>query len=228
MYVFQEDDSGTTTPSSTHSRTPIAGHVSSLRSPSESVRKITTNIKDASKKHIDPRTGNIEQGPSRMGFDSSQNVCAKESSTDESSPRNTQGTSRAESNTNRSFRGKRENITNVHNSVSSNRTNNEPYGSSQHLRQQSNKESFSMNPIMDSGYGSLDKLKMDGNSQMRSPVLTRRLSNKLTKNTVDPTGNSFDSEDGRSDERGSSGFVNTMGLPLSMKDTAYDYVRIKK
>lgn len=77
---------------------------------------------------------------------------------------------------------------------------------------------------MDSAYGSLDKLKTDGHSQMRSPVLTRRLSNKITKQTVKP--NSFDSDG--SDGRGSSGFVNGIGMPLSMKDTAYDYVRIKK
>lgn len=192
------------------------------------MRKISSNIKDAANKHIDPRTGNIEQGPSRMGFDSSQNMYVKECSPVESSSRNAYTTSRTENNGNHSFMGKKETTTNDR--VSSNRTLNEPSGSSQHLMYKSNNQNFTANPIMDSGYGSLDKLKINANSQMRSPVLTRRLSNKMAKQafTVKPNSYSFDSDDGASDERGSSGFVNTVGLPLSMKDTAYDYVRMKK
>lgn len=227
MHPFQEDDSGTTTPSSTHSRTPIAGHVSSLRSTAESARKVNSNIKDASNKHIDPRTGVPEQGPSRMGFDSTQNVYAKENSPVESlSTNTTYTTSRIDSHTNHSFKGKRENITNCHSNMSSNRTNNEPSGSSQQLTYQSYHDRVPVNSVMDSGYGSLDKLKMDGSSQMRSPVLMRRLSNKMAKQAVKP--NSFDSDEGGSDGRGSSGFVNIVGVPLPMKDTAYDYVRKKK
>lgn len=228
--VFQEDDSGTTTPSSTHSRTPIAGHVSSLRSPAEdAARKITSNIKDSANKHIDPRTGNIEQGPSRMGFDSSQNVPAKESSPVESTSRNAYTTSRTDNSTNHSFKGKRETITNSHNSLSSNRNQTEASGSARQLMYNGNSNGLHSHPIiMDSGYGSLDKLKMDGNGQMRSPVLTRRLSNKMAKQTGKSDGNSFDSDDRASDEAESSGFVNTIGVPLSMKDTAYDHVRIKK
>lgn len=229
--MFQGDDSGTTTPSSTHSRTPIAGHVSSLRSPSDQTRKITSNIKDASNKHRNPRTGNIEQGPSQMGFDSSQNVYVKEASPVESSSRNAFTNPRTENQMNKSFKAKKDNFTNDRSNISSNRDKNTPSGSSQHLMHQSNNGNFSVNPIMDSGYGSLDKLKMDGNSQMRSPVLTRRLSNKTAKQrfTVKSNDNSFDSEDdGVTDERGSSGFVNTIGASFSMKDTAYDYVRLKK
>lgn len=169
-----------------------------------------------------------------MGFDLSQNMYVKESSPVESSSRNAYTTSRTENSSNHSFKGRKENTTNDRNSVSTsfNRTLNdpEPSGSSQHLMYRSNNQNFPVNPIMDSGYGSLDKLKMNGNSQMRSPVLTRRLSNKMAKQTftVKPNGNSFDSDDGGSDERGSSGFVNIIGSPLSMKDTAYDYVRMKK
>lgn len=191
--------------------------MSSLRSPSDSARKITSSIKDASNKHIDPRTGVAEQGPSRMGFDSSsQSAYVKECSPVESSSRNAYTNTRSDNHLNHSFKGKKENVINGRNNVSP--------GSSQHLTYQSNTAKYPVNPIMDSGYGSLDKLKMDGNSQMRSPVLTRRLSNKMAKSN----GHSFDSDEGRSEERGSSGFVNTMGMPLSMKDTAYDYIRVKK
>lgn len=161
-----------------------------------------------------------------MGFDSTQNVYVKENSPVESSSRNTTyTTSRTDSHTNHSFKGKRETITNSRSNVSSNRSNNEASGSSQQLTYQSNHDRVPVNSVMDSGYGSLDKLKMDGSSQMRSPVLMRRLSNKMAKQTVKP--NSFDSDDGGSDGRESSGFVNVIGVTLPMKDTAYDYVRKK-
>lgn len=228
LRILQEDDSGTTTPSSTHSRTPVPGHVSSLRLPSNTVRKINSNVKDASNKHLDPRTGHIQQGPSQMGFASSNNVY-EESSPIESSSKNTYTTSRPENSTNHSFKGKKLVGANGRSTMSPSRLQNEASASSQHLTYQSNNENYPLNPIMDSGYGSLDKLKMDGNSQMRSPVLTRRLSNKITRQTIAPKPNdSFDSDDGGSDERGSSGFVNTIGASSTMKDTAYDYIRIKK
>lgn len=155
-----------------------------------------------------------------MGFESNQNMYVKEQSPVESSSRNTTLTSRSENN---SFKGKK-GMANGRSNTSSNRNQNEASASSQHY--QSNSFNFPINPVMDSGYGSLDKLKTDGSNQMRSPVLTRRLSNKIVRQAVKANGNSFDSDDGGSDDRGSSGFVNTIGGPL--KDTAYDYVRMKK
>lgn len=177
---------------------------------------------------MDPRTGNVEQGPSRMGFESSQNVYVKERSPVESSSRNAYTTSRAENYSNHSFKGKREGMVNGRSSMSPSRNQSEASASLQYLPYQSNNEKLSINPIMDSGYGSLDKLKSDGNNQVRSPVLTRRLSNKIVKRALSPKQNSgsFDSDDGGSDDRGSLGFVNTLGGPL--KDTAYDYIRMKK
>lgn len=51
------------------SRTPIPGHVSSVRAAEEShsQKRIKSTIKDANKKHYDPRTGLIQNGPSEMG-----------------------------------------------------------------------------------------------------------------------------------------------------------------
>lgn len=163
-----------------------------------------------------------------MGFESSQNVYMKDSSPVESSSRNAYTTSRAENYSNHSFKGKRETTANGRSTMSPSRNHSEASASLQHLPYQSNNERLPANPIMDSGYGSLDKLKIDGNSQVRSPVLTRRLSNKIVKRALSPKQNSgsFDSEDGGSDTRGSSGFVNSIGGPL--KDTAYDYIRMKK
>lgn len=45
----------------------MAGHVSSLRVLENTQDKIVSTVKDASNKHIDPRTGQIQEGPSEMG-----------------------------------------------------------------------------------------------------------------------------------------------------------------
>lgn len=47
-------------------RTPVAGHISSLRA-AKNEQEIKTTIKDASKKHRDPRTGLVQEGPSVQG-----------------------------------------------------------------------------------------------------------------------------------------------------------------
>lgn len=75
MEEDEENDSGRTTPSSTVSRTPVVGHVSSVRAAEQNEKaeiKIKTTIKDANDKHIDPRTGIIQQGPSEMGGTANQ------------------------------------------------------------------------------------------------------------------------------------------------------------
>ncbi|XP_058057330.1 serine/threonine-protein kinase meng-po [Anopheles bellator] len=63
----EEDDSGTATPSSTVSRTAVPGHVSSVAALEKAEKKINSTVKEASHKHIDPRTGNVQIGPSEMG-----------------------------------------------------------------------------------------------------------------------------------------------------------------
>ncbi|KAL9703212.1 hypothetical protein quinque_006730 [Culex quinquefasciatus] len=64
----EEDDSGTATPTSTASRTAIPGHVSSVAAMERAAeKKINSTVKDASQKHIDPRTGTIQLSPSEMG-----------------------------------------------------------------------------------------------------------------------------------------------------------------
>ncbi|XP_040162838.1 serine/threonine-protein kinase meng-po isoform X2 [Anopheles arabiensis] len=63
----EEDDSGSATPSSTVSRTAVPGHVSSVAAMERAEKKINTTVKEASQKHIDPRTGTVQVGPSEMG-----------------------------------------------------------------------------------------------------------------------------------------------------------------
>lgn len=70
--VIQEDDeeeeTETANPSVLISRAPVAGHVSSVQAEERLSKKpIVTTVKDAAKKHLDPRTGRIQQGPSEMG-----------------------------------------------------------------------------------------------------------------------------------------------------------------
>lgn len=52
-------------------RVPVAGHVSSVRAEEKAARtQINTTVKDAANKHINPRTGKVQQGPSEMGHHS--------------------------------------------------------------------------------------------------------------------------------------------------------------
>lgn len=52
-------------------RAPVAGHVSSVRAQEKAARtQIVSTVKDASNKHINPRTGKIQLGPSEMGHHS--------------------------------------------------------------------------------------------------------------------------------------------------------------
>lgn len=55
-------------------RQPVVGHVSSVRAEERAARKqIVTTVKDASNKHINPRTGRVQQGPSEMGHHNNNN-----------------------------------------------------------------------------------------------------------------------------------------------------------
>lgn len=66
-YKFQDDERNSTTNTNMMNRTPVAGHISSLRAAKNEEQVITTTIKDASKKHRDPRTGLVQEGPSVQG-----------------------------------------------------------------------------------------------------------------------------------------------------------------
>ncbi|XP_033153183.1 serine/threonine-protein kinase SBK1 isoform X3 [Drosophila simulans] len=66
----ENEETNSASPSSSVSREPLPGHISSLRkptSPAESAKEINSTLKDATQKHFDPRTGALQQGPSEMG-----------------------------------------------------------------------------------------------------------------------------------------------------------------
>lgn len=137
---LQEEHSGTTTPSSTNSRTPVPGHISAVRAQEQlaanngTSKRITTTVKDSTAKHRDPRTGLIQQGPSEMGA----------TGTDEnrSMARSTSPPERRASEAN-------DNHSNHDEPVSNNRS-----FPSSYSRTANNAS------IVDSGYGSLDALKV--------------------------------------------------------------------
>ncbi|KAH8285264.1 hypothetical protein KR054_007075 [Drosophila jambulina] len=66
----ENEETNSASPSSSVSREPLPGHISSLRKPAsqpESSKEIKGTLKDATQKHFDPRTGALQQGPSEMG-----------------------------------------------------------------------------------------------------------------------------------------------------------------
>lgn len=262
----EENDSGTTTPSSTHSRTPIAGHISSVRAMEQAAeKKITSTLKDAANKHIDPRTGIIQQGPSEMGVvnlppqtdqlpNGSKNNFNNETEkqiTNNGRTTNGIATSSHNNNNNASVRK------NDKSTISSTSKGLLSIGSTFATASVPEIQNFNPierinNPIMDSGYGSLDKLKSSNENsnphqRLCSPIMRKRSLIKSSSNQQ-PQSNGFNNmkndrrqhkrvqnnheleEDNSggsgADDRGSSGFVNLAGA--SMKDTAYDYVKLNK
>lgn len=269
----EENDSGTTTPSSTHSRTPVAGHISSVRAMEQAEKKIISTVKDAANKHIDPRTGIVQQGPSEMcmashdpsdpdprqladnnGLGNRQmiNVSSQTSivgppsanATDNSAAAIKMSSKAAENGSHALVNGSSfKKNSSIKNAITSTSKGLLTIGNTFATASVPEIQNFSPiervpNPIMDSGYGSLDKLKPtngSSNAVLCSPILRKRSTikssapqtivndrrhNKRMINSDDDSGG-----DG-SDERGSSGFVNLAGT--TMKDTAYDYVKPNK
>lgn len=280
----EENDSGTTTPSSTHSRTPIAGHISSVRAMEQAAEKksITSTLKDAANKHIDPRTGIIQQGPSEMGVVSYDHSASSSPLNDQSSNGNTTNVNTKTINENgqiktvdvspangRSANGMTASTSNYNNNGSFRKNVDKSIISSTSKGLLSIGNTFAtasvpeiqnFNPIerihnnsiiMDSGYGSLDKLKLSNDNSnnsnvigLCSPILHKRSSIKVSSNEQQSKGITNmndrrhhkrminnqelndDDNSGGSDDRGSSGFVNLAGT--TMKDTAYDHVKYNK
>lgn len=89
--VIQEDDEEDEVDNEEEvprTRAPVAGHVSSVQAEEKASRsQIVTTVKDASNKHINPRTGKVQQGPSEMGHHSneSQEVAYRHDSNNQSS-----------------------------------------------------------------------------------------------------------------------------------------------
>ncbi|XP_055311394.1 probable myosin light chain kinase DDB_G0284661 [Sitodiplosis mosellana] len=67
----EEDEEGDEEEIRHTQRAPVAGHVSSVRAQEKAARtQIVSTVKDASNKHINPRTGKVQIGSSEMGHQS--------------------------------------------------------------------------------------------------------------------------------------------------------------
>ncbi|XP_034106993.1 serine/threonine-protein kinase par-1 isoform X1 [Drosophila albomicans] len=66
----ENEETNSASPTSSVSREPMPGHISSIRQPQqpEKSKEIKSTLKDATQKHFDPRTGALQQGPSEMGM----------------------------------------------------------------------------------------------------------------------------------------------------------------
>lgn len=233
-------------------------------------KKITTTVKDSAKKHINPRTGLIEQGPSAMGTTITHNDTNGALPTPENQYR-IPATSNINGFQSESMVNGRLNISlkndnkmdeydtrngNILQPSTSNGYQNRSSPSKRlldntmHPHQINSKPSnYTNNSIMDSGYGSLDKLGSTGgggggsstHNRVYSPILTKRSSIKSTKHSdylhksdhktmLPPNPNGLHTDDDEDDveDRGSSGFVHMVGRAGSMKDTAYDRLKANK
>ncbi|KAH8370817.1 hypothetical protein KR093_005095, partial [Drosophila rubida] len=66
----ENEETNSASPTSSVSREPMPGHISSIRQPQQpdKSKEIKSTLKDATQKHFDPRTGALQQGPSEMGM----------------------------------------------------------------------------------------------------------------------------------------------------------------
>lgn len=248
----EEDNESTSTPI----RAPVAGHISSIQATQKTI--INSTIKDASRKHIDPRTGELQVGPSEMVKASPEPPEHHSSSSAGSGGQyrendniyNNATTSAKDNNKQSMVNGRLEfpvhqSNTNGHNNV---RTYNESYEYSSRSLIEGNYSSQS-NPItktstaavqsqrqhgrmtkMDSGYSSTEKIL--SNTNLSVP---RQKSNSDSAGSLD-NNNSLSSKDASpfdvgtdSDSRGSTGFVQRRGITAATaKGSAYDSVKIVK
>lgn len=281
----EEEESEPVTPASLITRAPVAGHVSSVRAAERASKKlIVSTIKDAAKKHMDPRTGRVQQGPSEMGayttnksngieaphtngvhklVDVGSQTSSDAQNNVEHSPDEQPGDT-AQTN-HMPFESRRH--------LSANRRQNsapEPLSTSRGLMAAFNSVATITVPesqrnhaliqqdvlknnkqVNDSGYGSLDKLKVGEHNppMMPSPVMGKRMNLHASypngrshgRNGHHRQDNGFDryrnkehspfesDSGGEGSPSGSSGFMNRSTIITStMKDTPYDHIKPRR
>ncbi|GAB0093568.1 serine/threonine-protein kinase par-1 isoform X1 [Sergentomyia squamirostris] len=246
----EENDSGTTTPSSTMSRTPIAGHVSSIQAEEQREKQYHSTVKDSSRKHLDPRTGILQSGPSEMGGTPEPSEVPKMNGNHagdldrRTSVASTGSTMQTMVNARLEFPMKGPNANNVKTFNNAQNYSSRSIANSSQDRRGISKGIMSTirsianvtvpelaHSIKDPGSNGLH------NGQVISPIAVKRSSQRSSdsggsllmnnsSSSKDPS--PFDSDDIES-PRGSTGFVNLVGNsttlgPSTMKDTPYDRV----
>lgn len=288
----EEEDSSSAASSVIMTRAPVAGHVSSVRAAEKAAngKQIVTTVKDAANKHRDPRTGEIQQGPSEMGARAADKQMSNDThayklvdvgsqTSSEMQKRNDGPEDNSHIHYNESTAIQANASSFAQNRLSTNRRQNsapeplvtsrglmaafnslatitvpESSHSNAHMQQDMHKS----NQVIDSGYGSLDKLKATDNSGMSSPIFGKRsVANasyangrgRQATNAQYSNGNDkrrekdrspFESDSGGDGSpRGSSGFVNKLNggnglvtrstiITSSMKDTPYDMIKPRR
>lgn len=204
----EEEDSSSAASSIIMTRAPVAGHVSSVRAAEKAAHKqIVTTVKDAANKHRDPRTGEIQQGPSEMGARAADTqtsngthayklVDVGSQTSSESQKMNDGPADNSHIHYNESTASQANASSFGQNRLSTNRRQNsapEPLVTSRglmaafnslatitvpessHSNAQMQQDMHKSNQVIDSGYGSLDKLKAtDNNGILSSPIFGKR------------------------------------------------------
>lgn len=224
----EEEDSGSSVAPTLIARAPVAGHVSSVRAAEKAekvenaqkfTKQITTTVKDAANKHRDPRTGEIQQGPSEMGARGDKNLAQTNGhhhklvdvgSQTTSESQKLSGDVRLERNeTTYNMTAAAARVPNPR--LTAGRRQNsapEPLATSRGPRTAYNSVAIITLPeasahtkpldqINDSGYGSLDKLRAtDQAAAMVSPMFHRRLGNGQATQRRDKDRSPFESDSG--------------------------------
>lgn len=193
-------------------RAPVAGHISSIRG-QDTPSVIHSTVKDASRKHIDPRTGNIQVGPSEMVKTTPEPEQNMSTSSNGSVEQADMGQSLV--NGRLEFKVKESNV------------------QTQSILEHRSSVERKKRPMMkmDSGYSSTEKMLPN---QSLAVVVGKKFSNSDQGSLEINNSSSFSSSKDVSpftdsdSPRGSTGFVN-VGVVVSKgtrKDTAYDQVRV--
>lgn len=213
-----------------HHRAPVAGHISSIRGP-DTPSVIHSTVKDSSRKHIDPRTGVIQVGPSEM-IKTTPEPEANVSTSSNGSVENSEAIIRPnETMVNGRLEFKMNDTTNVR---TYNETREYPRGGMNRPigGEENNKQRRPMIKKMDSGYSSTEKMLPHQNHNQLT--VTKSNSSDLGSLEINNSSSFSSSKDvspfSDSDSpRGSTGFVNVIAKPnnsVTRKDTAYDYVKV--
>lgn len=213
----EEEDSESTSAIVQPMRAPVAGHISSIRG-QNSPSVINSTVKDASRKHMDPRTGNIQVGPSEM---------VKTTTTEPGQHMSTSSNGSVENGGESLVNGRLEFKVNdaqvrTYNRVSL------PQQPPVAERSSVDRKKTPMIK-MDSGYSSTEKMLPN-----QSLTVGKKYSNSDSASLEIHNSSSFSSSKDVSpftdsdSPRGSNGFVNVVAKPNSAtrKDTAYDQVRV--
>lgn len=222
----EDEDSESIGASLPQLRAPVAGHISSIRG-QNTPSVIHSTVKDASRKHIDPRTNQVQVGPSEMLKTTPEPEQQHMSTSSNGSAENAD--SRRASDVQTLVNGRLEfKVTDVNNVRAYNTASEFP--SRSNVGESMDRQRRPMLK-MDSGYSSTEKMPPHQNLTIAAKKLSNSDLGSLEINHSSSFSSSKDvSPFTDSDSpRGSTGFVNVVSKVANgatRKDTAYDHVKV--